>query len=219
MPAPPDRATIFALSSGRPPAAIAVVRISGPRARDALAALTPKFPEPRRAALRRLRESESQIVLDDALVLWLPGPNTETGEDMVELHLHGGRAVIAAVLAALHETQAAQAAQAVQDVALGGAGGLRQAREAGAGLAGQDLHHRTADVVAKHREEAAGAVHPRGRQAQRLSGRPDGLQPQPAVTPRLGPRLPAATGTQSGDRHGVCLSPRRSCAQLNVRKV
>src|SRR5438874_9772272 len=95
-----DRATIFALSSGRPPAAIAVVRVSGPAARAALEVLG-KLPEPRRAALRRLRDPATRAVLDDALVLWLPGPNTETGEDMAELHLHGGRAVIAAVLDAL----------------------------------------------------------------------------------------------------------------------
>ena len=94
-----DRPTIFALSSGRPPAAIAVVRVSGPAARSALEALC-KLPEPRRAALRRLRNSEG-AVLDEALVLWLPGPNTETAEDMAELHLHGGRAVVAAVLDAL----------------------------------------------------------------------------------------------------------------------
>src|SRR5690242_17116475 len=91
--------TLFALSSGRPPAAIAVVRVSGPGAADALTALGGKLPEPRRAALRRLREADT--LLDEALVLWFPGPNTETGEDMAELHLHGGRAVVAAVLAAL----------------------------------------------------------------------------------------------------------------------
>jgi len=96
-----DRATIFALSSGRPPAAIAVVRVSGARAADVLIALCGKQPEPRRAALRRLRHPGTKAILDEALVLWLPGPNTETGEDMVELHLHGGRAVIAAVLAEL----------------------------------------------------------------------------------------------------------------------
>ena len=101
MPPLPDRSTIFALSSGRPPAAIAVVRISGPFARNGLAALAPKLPEPRRAALRRLRDPATGSVLDEALVLWLPGPATETGEDMVELHLHGGRAVVAAVLGAL----------------------------------------------------------------------------------------------------------------------
>ena len=92
-------ATIFALSSGRPPAAIAVVRVSGPRAGDAITALGGRLPEPRRAALRRLRHDGALI--DEALVLWFPGPNTETAEDMAELHLHGGRAVVAAVLAAL----------------------------------------------------------------------------------------------------------------------
>ena len=94
-----DTPTIFALSSGRPPAAIAVVRVSGPRAGEAITALGGKLPEPRRAALRRLRDGDT--LLDEALVLWFPGPNTETAEEMVELHLHGGRAVVAAVLAAL----------------------------------------------------------------------------------------------------------------------
>ena len=94
-----DTPTIFALSSGRPPAAIAVVRVSGPRAADAITALGGKLPEPRRAALRRLRHDGALI--DEALVLWFPGPNTETAEEMVELHLHGGRAVVAAVLAVL----------------------------------------------------------------------------------------------------------------------
>ena len=93
--------TIFALSSGRPPAAIAVVRISGPRARFGLETLARRVPEPRRASLGRLRNSASGELLDEALVLWFPGPNTETGEDMAELHLHGGRAVVAAVLAEL----------------------------------------------------------------------------------------------------------------------
>jgi tRNA modification GTPase len=94
-----DTPTIFALSSGRPPAAIAVVRVSGPRAGDAITALGGKLPEPRRAALRRLRDGDT--LLDEALVLWFPGPNTETAEDMAELHLHGGRAVVAAVLSRL----------------------------------------------------------------------------------------------------------------------
>jgi tRNA modification GTPase len=97
----PAHPTIFALSSGRLPAAIAVVRVSGPQARAALETLGGKLPEPRRASLRRLRNPGSQAVLDEALVLWFPGPNTETAEDMAELHLHGGRAVVAAVLEAL----------------------------------------------------------------------------------------------------------------------
>src|SRR4029079_17707124 len=100
MPSPP-RDTIFALSSGRPPAAIAVVRLSGPRAGDALKALTGKIPEPRKAALARVRDPANGEVIDEALALWFPGPNSETGEDTAELQLHGGRAVLAAVLHAL----------------------------------------------------------------------------------------------------------------------
>jgi tRNA modification GTPase len=92
--------TIFALSSGRPPAAIAVVRVSGPRAGDALTALAGRIPVPRQAMLARLRGSNGEPI-DDALVLWFPGPRSETGEDTAELQLHGGRAVVAAVLAAL----------------------------------------------------------------------------------------------------------------------
>jgi tRNA modification GTPase len=109
------RDTIFALSSGRPPAAIAVVRVSGPRAKDSLLALAGRVPEPRHAALIRLRRRSSHGCgavpsalyepIDDALVLWFPGPRSETGEDMVEFQLHGGHAVIAAVLAALGEME------------------------------------------------------------------------------------------------------------------
>lgn len=93
--------TIFALSSGRLPAAIAVVRVSGPQAAAALTALGAKLPEPRKAVFRRLRRPDTKAILDEALVLWFPGPNTETGEDMAELHLHGGWAVVAAVQAEL----------------------------------------------------------------------------------------------------------------------
>ncbi|MCJ2179867.1 tRNA uridine-5-carboxymethylaminomethyl(34) synthesis GTPase MnmE [Novosphingobium album (ex Hu et al. 2023)] len=92
--------TIFALSSGSPPAAIAVVRISGPQAGAALAALAGDLPKSRMATYRTLRVSRG-TVLDQALVLWFPGPRTATGEDLAELHLHGGRAVVAAVEVAL----------------------------------------------------------------------------------------------------------------------
>lgn len=92
--------TIFALSSGAPPAAIAVIRISGPAAGAALSALAGRAPAPRRATHLPLRDGAGAI-LDSALVLWLPGPGTATGEDMAELHCHGGRAVVAAVEAAL----------------------------------------------------------------------------------------------------------------------
>ena len=96
-----DRDTIFALSSGRPPAAIAVVRISGPRARVALEQLIGRVPQPRHASLARVRDPKTGAIIDEALALWFPAPNSETGEDMAELQVHGGRAVIAAVLAAL----------------------------------------------------------------------------------------------------------------------
>lgn len=92
--------TIFALSSGPPPAAIAVIRISGPDSGEALRGLVGRLPPPRRAQLARLADGEG-LPLDDALVLWLPGPGTATGEDSVELHLHGGRAVVLAVEQAL----------------------------------------------------------------------------------------------------------------------
>ncbi len=99
MPAP--RSTIFALSSGQPPAAVAVVRISGPRSRQALEAMIGRVPEPRRATLAHVRDPANGERIDQALALWFPAPASETGEDVVELQLHGGRAVIAAVLAAL----------------------------------------------------------------------------------------------------------------------
>jgi tRNA modification GTPase len=95
-----SRDTIFALSSGVPPAAIGVIRISGPQAGAALQALAGRLPPPRRASLAALREA-GDALLDQALVLWFPGPKTATGEDLAELHCHGGRAVIAAIERAL----------------------------------------------------------------------------------------------------------------------
>jgi len=96
-----DRDTIFALSSGRLAAAIAVIRISGPQARQALLATCGRVPEPRRATFARLRDPASREMIDEALVLWFAGPGSETGEDMVELQVHGGRAIVARVFAVL----------------------------------------------------------------------------------------------------------------------
>jgi len=96
-----NRPTIFALSSGRPPAAIAVVRVSGPKARLALEKLAGRMPQPRQAALARVRDPGSGDVIDEALALWFPAPHSETGEDVAELQLHGGHAVVSAVLDAL----------------------------------------------------------------------------------------------------------------------
>ena len=95
-------ATIVALASGRPPAAIAVIRVSGPAALIAAAALAEgRLPEPRRLSLRRLVDPADGAVLDQAMLAVFPGPATATGEDLAELHLHGGQAVIGGVLAAL----------------------------------------------------------------------------------------------------------------------
>lgn len=93
--------TIFALSSGAPPAAIAIIRISGSAAVAAAESLMGKLPSPRKAGLRRLIDPLDGSLLDEALVLLFPGPDTATGEDLVELHLHGGRAVVRGVEAAL----------------------------------------------------------------------------------------------------------------------
>ncbi len=101
--------TIFALSSGSPPAAVAVVRISGPRADQALERLAGRLPEPRRATVAPLQADG--LKLDEALVLRFPGPASATGEDVAELHLHGGRAVVAAVLDALEAMDGLRAAE------------------------------------------------------------------------------------------------------------
>lgn len=103
--------TIIALSSGAPPAAIAVIRVSGPQAAAALEAVGGRLPKPRRASLRVLRDGAG-AVLDEALVLWLPGPDNATGEDCAELHCHGGRAVIAGVEQALLAVPGLRRAQA-----------------------------------------------------------------------------------------------------------
>ncbi|MGD0147462.1 MAG: tRNA uridine-5-carboxymethylaminomethyl(34) synthesis GTPase MnmE [Xanthobacteraceae bacterium] len=108
----PDHSTIFALSSGRPPAAIAVVRISGPRAGAALEKLIGRLPEPRKATLGRVRDPASGEVIDEALALWFPAPRSETGEDVAELQLHGGQAVIAGVLDALSTIEGCRPAEA-----------------------------------------------------------------------------------------------------------
>jgi tRNA modification GTPase len=95
------RTTIFALSSGPLPAGIAVVRLSGPAAGMTLDALATPRPEPRRASLCRLTGPDDGLPIDEALVLWLPGPDTATGEDMAEFHLHGSAAVVERLTAAL----------------------------------------------------------------------------------------------------------------------
>ncbi|MET3824595.1 tRNA modification GTPase [Sphingomonas sp. PvP055] len=96
-----QEATIYAVSSGAPPAAIAIIRVSGAGARDVAIALAGSVPAPRRATVRALHHPQTGALLDRALALYFPGPTTATGEDLVEFHLHGGRAVVAAVEAAI----------------------------------------------------------------------------------------------------------------------
>jgi tRNA modification GTPase len=115
-----DDTTIYALGTPTPsrahPGALAVIRLSGPRAADALIFLTerkafersrsardPALPEPRRLALRTMFDPLTGERIDRGLAVWFEAPNTETGETMAELHLHGGRAVVNAALAAIQK--------------------------------------------------------------------------------------------------------------------
>ncbi|MGH6955498.1 MAG: tRNA uridine-5-carboxymethylaminomethyl(34) synthesis GTPase MnmE, partial [Caulobacteraceae bacterium] len=93
--------TIFAPATAQGRAAVAIVRISGPQARAALKALIgPRLPPARAARLRKVRDGAGKT-LDHALALWFPAPASYTGEDVAELHLHGGPAVVGAVTGAL----------------------------------------------------------------------------------------------------------------------
>jgi tRNA modification GTPase len=106
----PRDQTIFALSSGRLPSAIAIVRVSGPQAVAVLTALAGKVPRPRQATRALLRDGQGEPI-DDAVVLWFPGPASATGEDVAEFHVHGGRAVLASLLAALSSIEQMRAAE------------------------------------------------------------------------------------------------------------
>src|SRR5271155_5201180 len=106
----PREQTIFALSSGRPPAAISIVRVSGPSARTTLEILAGRVPHPRMATRVVLRDGRQQPI-DDAIVLWFPGPASASGEDVAEFHIHGGRAVQAALLSTLSALEDVRAAE------------------------------------------------------------------------------------------------------------
>src|SRR3954469_18050683 len=106
----PRDQTIFALSSGRPPSAIALVRVSGSQAGKIVTTLAGKLPSPRMAA-RVLIRDVGQRPIDDAVVLWFPAPASATGEDVAEFHTHGGRAVLTALFAALSSFENVRAAE------------------------------------------------------------------------------------------------------------
>lgn len=101
--------TIYALASARGRAGVSIIRISGQKAHEALGRMVSSIPEPRKASLRKL--SWCGVILDEALVLVFARGASFTGEDSVELHLHGGHAVVGAVLAALSEMQGLRMAE------------------------------------------------------------------------------------------------------------
>tara|TARA_B100000579_G_scaffold19048_1_gene13415 strand:+ start:3610 stop:4941 length:1332 start_codon:yes stop_codon:yes gene_type:complete len=91
--------TIYALSSGPGISGVAVIRISGPEAKNVINELTKgKFPEPRIATLKKVNKINDNELIDECIILWFPAPNSYTGEDMVEIHSHGSRAVVEAIL-------------------------------------------------------------------------------------------------------------------------
>src|SRR3569833_1147495 len=107
----PREQTIFAVSSGRPPSAISVVRVSGSQAGPLLRALPGRVPAARTATRALLRDA-SQQPIDDALILWFPAPASATGEDVAEFHVHGGRAVLASLFAAFSAVMDVRPAEA-----------------------------------------------------------------------------------------------------------
>ncbi len=104
--------TIYALSSGPGLSGVAVIRVSGKETPSILKLLTKKeLPSPRVATLRKIINSNNSELIDEALVLWFPGPNSYTGEDMAELHVHGSMAVIKAIHKALEDTKKCRIAE------------------------------------------------------------------------------------------------------------
>ena len=90
--------TIFALSSGPGTSGIAIIRISGPEASLVIKKLTEKnIPEPRVATLRKINYINTSELIDEGMILWFPGPESYTGEDLAEIHVHGSKTVVEAI--------------------------------------------------------------------------------------------------------------------------
>jgi tRNA modification GTPase len=104
--------TIYALSSGRGRAGVAVIRVRGPQAGDTVRKLSGGLPVPRQAMLRKLVRASDGSLIDKGLVLWFPGPSSFTGEDVAEFHIHGGLAVTEAFLAELSKQPGLRIAEA-----------------------------------------------------------------------------------------------------------
>ena len=90
--------TIYALSSGPGVAGVAIIRISGPEASEVVNRLTKGgLPPPRLATLRKINNINTSELIDEGIIIWFPGPESYTGEDMAEIHVHGGKSVVLAV--------------------------------------------------------------------------------------------------------------------------
>ena len=91
--------TIYALSSGPGVSGVAIIRISGSEASKVIKCLTGKeIPEPRVATLRKINNINTSELIDEGIIIWFPGPESYTGEDMAEIHIHGSKAVVLACL-------------------------------------------------------------------------------------------------------------------------
>ena len=104
--------TIYALSSGFVASGIAVIRVSGKRASTVVEKLTQKnLPLPKVATLRKINNINTSELIDEGIILWFPGPNSYTGEDMAEFHVHGSKAVIQALLKSISEIKECRLAE------------------------------------------------------------------------------------------------------------
>ena len=98
--------TIYALSSGPGISGIAVIRVSGKETISVIKALTGEnLPRPRLATLRKINNSNTSELIDEGIILWFPGPQSYTGEDMVEFHVHGSKAVVEAIQSSISQVK------------------------------------------------------------------------------------------------------------------
>ena len=105
--------TIYALSSGPGISGVSVIRVSGEDTAKVIKTLTGKeIPSPRRATLRKINNTNTSELIDEGILIWFPGPESYTGEDMAEFHVHGGKAVVLAVQEAISNIENCRLAEA-----------------------------------------------------------------------------------------------------------
>ena len=104
--------TIYALSTGSGISGIAVIRVSGPKTTEVIKEITrAKLPSPRVATLRKFNKNGSKNLIDEGVIIWFPAPNSYTGEDLAEFHVHGSRAVVTAMHAAISKIKGCRLAE------------------------------------------------------------------------------------------------------------